>query len=64
MFQEKLRDILARQIADIEINPKTARIVAFSLSLAWLHYQERGDIEQDLTLPNLRWQPRERRDPA
>nr|VFK45329.1 MAG: N-6 DNA Methylase [Candidatus Kentron sp. TC] len=64
LSQGELRDILARQIAGIELNPEAARIAAFSLSLAWLHYRERRDIEENPMLPNLRWDAKGERDPA
>lgn len=53
----ELRNILRDQIVGIEINPEAAKIAAFSLYLALLHYQDPPDIlqqiEQGQRLPNL-----------
>nr|VFJ87765.1 MAG: Methyltransferase domain-containing protein [Candidatus Kentron sp. LFY] len=65
LSRDDLRAILTDRIAGIDINPEAARIAAFSLSLAWLHYQEQRDIDANRQLPNLRWQSdRESHDPS
>jgi type I restriction-modification system DNA methylase subunit len=52
-----LEEILKNQIAGIELNPEAVRIAAFSLYLAFLHYQEPPDIlrqiEKGNKLPHL-----------
>lgn len=48
-----LREILRRQIVGIEINGEAARVAAFSLYLALLHYQRPPDILKNLPLPHL-----------
>jgi type I restriction-modification system DNA methylase subunit len=52
-----LEQILQEQIGGIELNPEAVRIAAFSLYLAFLHYQEPPDIlhqvGQGNKLPNL-----------
>lgn len=58
---DQLRDILKEQIVGIEINGEAARVTAFSLYLALLHYQKPPDIlrqiEQGRRLPKLLFQP-------
>lgn len=53
----RLEQILREQIGGIELNPEAVRIAAFSLYLAFLHYQEPPDIlhqvGQGNKLPNL-----------
>jgi type I restriction-modification system DNA methylase subunit len=48
----ELRQIIRSQITGIEINEEAARVAAFSLYLALLHYQEPHDIRH-ARLPNL-----------
>lgn len=54
---EDLKTILRDQIAGMEVNPEAARITAFSLYLALLHYLDPPDIlhqiEMGNRLPNL-----------
>jgi type I restriction-modification system DNA methylase subunit len=54
---ERLKQILQDQIAGIEINEEAARITAFSLYLAMLHYLEppsiKAQIKQGNKLPNI-----------
>lgn len=55
---QNLQKILREQIAGIEINPEAARIAAFSLYLAMLHYLEPPSIREQIykrgnRLPNL-----------
>jgi hypothetical protein len=57
---DQLRNILKEQIVGIEINEEAARVAAFSLYLALLHYQKPPDIlkqiEQGRRLPKLLFQ--------
>ena len=54
---DELKDILEKQIAGIEVNVEAARITAFSLYLAMLHYLDPPSIIEHITkgnrLPNL-----------
>lgn len=54
---DALKTILRDQIAGIEVNPEAARVAAFSLYLAQLHYLDPPDILQQIEmgnrLPNL-----------
>ncbi|NLD37580.1 MAG: N-6 DNA methylase [Desulfatiglans sp.] len=54
---DELKDILKNQIAGIEANEEAARITAFSLYLAMLHYLDPPAIDQQIKmgnkLPNL-----------
>jgi type I restriction-modification system DNA methylase subunit len=54
---DDLKTILRDQIAGIEVNPEAARVAAFSLYLAQLHYLDPPDILQQIEmgnrLPNL-----------
>lgn len=55
---DQLRNILRDQIAGIDVNEEACRVAAFSLYLAFLHYQEPNDIlalknEKKKILPNL-----------
>lgn len=45
---DELKNILKDQIAGIEVNPEAARITAFSLCLAMLHYLEPPDIRTQI----------------
>jgi hypothetical protein len=53
----ELKEILGKQIAGIEINEEAARITAFSLYLAMLHYLDPPSIMEQISngnrLPNL-----------
>lgn len=51
--RQRLREILRDQIAGIEINPEAVRVAAFSLYLAFLHYQNPRDILINKSLPYL-----------
>ena len=53
--QPELRKILRAQIRGIDLNPEAVPIAAFSLYLAYLHYQEPREINASRRLPNLRW---------
>nr|VFK79659.1 MAG: Methyltransferase domain-containing protein [Candidatus Kentron sp. SD] len=62
-LRDILRDILANQIVGIDLNPEAVAITAFSLYLAYLHYQKPRAIDANRRLPNLRWKhDRERHD--
>lgn len=64
LSQRELRVILRDQIRGIDLNPEAVPVAAFSLYLAYLHYQEPREINESRTLPNLRWAPhRSVRDP-
>ena len=52
----QIRAILRDQLCGIEINAEAARVTAFSLYLALLHYQEPPDILNAPRLPNLVYQ--------
>ena len=51
---DELKNILNNQIAGIEVNPEAARITAFSLCLAMLHYLEPPDIRTQIYHNNNR----------
>ena len=61
----QLRKILREQISGIDINGEAVRVAAFSLYLAFLHYQRPPDIleqiEQGRKLPNLKYERDRRR---
>ena len=57
----QLRKILREQIAGIDINEEAVRVAAFSLYLAFLHYQEPREINEERRLPHLKWVPEEER---
>jgi len=63
----QLRKILREQISGIDINGEAIRIAAFSLYLAFLHYQRPPDIleqiRQGRKLPNLKYDKDAIRDP-
>ncbi len=64
LSQKELRVILRDQIRGIDLNPDAVPVAAFSLYLAYLHYQNPREINETRRLPNLRWNPeREVRDP-
>ena len=52
--QDQLRKILREQIAGIDINEDAVRVAAFSLCLAFLHYQKPREINENRILPNLK----------
>jgi hypothetical protein len=53
----QLRKILRDQIAGIDINEEAVRVAAFSLYLAFLHYQSPREINDERRLPHLKWVP-------
>lgn len=55
----QLRKILREQIAGMDINEEAVRVAAFSLYLAFLHYQEPADILLQPRLPYLKWVDKE-----
>ncbi len=61
----QLRKILREQIAGIDINGEAVRVAAFSLYLAFLHYQRPPDIleqiRQGRKLPNLKYEEERRK---
>jgi hypothetical protein len=59
--QPQLRKILRDQIAGIDINEEAVRVAAFSLYLAFLHYQEPREINDERRLPYLKWVPEDER---
>ncbi|MCB1086648.1 MAG: N-6 DNA methylase [Verrucomicrobiae bacterium] len=64
LSQRELRIILRDQIRGIDLNHDAVPVAAFSLYLAYLHYQNPREINETRRLPNLRWIPgREKRDP-
>jgi hypothetical protein len=57
----QLRKILREQIRGIDINEEAVRVAAFSLYLAFLHYQMPREINEERRLPHLKWVPEEER---
>jgi type I restriction-modification system DNA methylase subunit len=57
----QLRKILREQIAGIDVNEEAVRVAAFSLYLAFLHYQEPREINAARRLPHLKWVSEEER---
>lgn len=57
----QLGKILREQIAGIDINEEAVRVAAFSLYLAFLHYQEPREINTERRLPYLKWVSEEER---
>lgn len=57
----QLQKLLRDQIAGIDINEEAVRVAAFSLYLAYLHYQEPREINDERRLPFLKWMPSEER---
>lgn len=53
--RRQLRRILRDHIAGIDINEEAVRVAAFSLYLAFLHYQEPREINEERKLPRLKW---------
>lgn len=61
LSRPQLRKILRDQIAGMDINEEAVRVAAFSLYLAFLHYQEPREINEERRLPYLKWVPEEER---
>lgn len=61
LSRPQLRKILREQIAGVDINEEAVRVAAFSLYLAFLHYQEPREINEERRLPYLKWVPEEER---
>jgi len=57
----QLRKILREQIAGMDINEEAVGVAAFSLYLAFLHYQEPREINDERSLPYLTVVPEEER---
>lgn len=57
----QLRKILRDQIAGMDINEEAVRVAAFSLYLAFLHYQAPREINEERRLPYLKWVPEDER---
>lgn len=57
----QLRRILREQIAGIDINEEAVHVAAFSLYLAFLHYQEPREINVERRLPHLKMVSEEER---
>ena len=57
----QLRKLLRNQIAGVDINEEAVRVAAFSLYLAYLHYQKPREINDERRLPYLKWVPNEDR---
>lgn len=55
LSQRELRTILRDQIAGIDLNSEAIPVAAFSLYLAYLHYQNPREINENRILPNLKW---------
>ena len=53
--RQQLRKLLRDQIAGVDINEEAVRVAAFSLYLAFLHYQEPREINGERRLPYLKW---------
>jgi type I restriction-modification system DNA methylase subunit len=60
--RQTLQKILRDQIAGIDINPEAVRVTAFSLYLAFLHYQQPRKINEQRRLPHLKWVDQAERD--
>jgi len=58
----QLRKILHDQIAGMDINEEAVRVAAFSLYLAFLHYQKPREINDERRLPYLKWVSKEERE--
>ncbi len=55
LTRPQLRKILREQIAGMDINEEAVHVAAFSLYLAFLHYQEPREINEERRLPYLKW---------
>ncbi len=53
----QLLKVLREQVAGMDINEEAIRVAAFSLYLAFLHYQDPPDILAQPRLPHLKWVP-------
>ena len=62
LTRTQLRKILRQQIAGMDINEEAVRVAAFSLYLAFLHYQKPREINEERRLPHLKWVPAEERE--
>lgn len=62
LSRPQLCKILREQIAGIDINEEAIRVAAFSLYLAFLHYQEPREINEEQRLPYLKWVPEDKRE--
>ncbi|MGI9322112.1 MAG: HsdM family class I SAM-dependent methyltransferase, partial [Pseudomonadales bacterium] len=62
LSRPQLLKILHKQIAGIDINEEAVRVAAFSLYLAFLHYQEPREINDERRLPYLQYQPERQQD--
>ncbi len=62
LTRAQLRRILREQIAGMDINEEAVRVAAFSLYLAFLHYQKPREINDERRLPHLKWVPAEERE--
>jgi hypothetical protein len=58
----QLRKILRDQIAGMDINEEAVRVAAFSLYLAFLHYQKPREINDERRLPYLKWVSKDERE--
>jgi hypothetical protein len=61
LSRPQLRKILREQIAGMDINEEAIRVAAFSLYLAFLHYQKPREINDERRLPHLKWVPEDER---
>lgn len=59
--RQQLQELLRDQISGIDINKEAVRVAAFSLYLAYLHYQKPREINDERRLPFLKWMPSEER---
>jgi len=62
LTRTQLRKILRQQIAGMDINEEAVHVAAFSLYLAFLHYQKPREINEERRLPHLKWVPAEVRE--
>jgi hypothetical protein len=62
LSRTQLGKILRKQIAGMDINEEAVHVAAFSLYLAFLHYQEPREINEERRLPYLKWVPPETRE--
>jgi hypothetical protein len=60
--RSQLSKILRQQIAGMDINEEAVHVAAFSLYLAFLHYQKPREINEERRLPYLKWIPAEKRE--
>ncbi len=57
LSSDELKEILRDQIFGIDIDPEAAKVTAFSLYLAFLHFHEPQDIMKNGKLPLLLYDP-------